>query len=94
MELKEMIRNNSGTVVDVRTPAEFRGGSVYGAVNIPLNEIPLRLDEINEMKLPLILCCASGNRSSQATSYLSRQGIDCYNGGSWIEVNYLTSEKV
>ncbi len=94
MELKEMIRNNSGTVVDVRTPSEFRGGSVYGAVNIPLNEIPLRLDEINEMKSPLILCCASGNRSSQATSYLSRQGIECYNGGSWIEVNYLTSEKV
>ncbi len=94
MELKEIIRNNSSTVVDVRTPAEFRGGSVYGAVNIPLNEIPLRLDEINEMKSPLILCCASGNRSSQATSYLSRQGIECYNGGSWIEVNYLTSEKV
>ncbi|HSP40245.1 MAG TPA: rhodanese-like domain-containing protein [Gillisia sp.] len=94
MDIKEIIKNKLGTVVDVRTPAEFMGGSVYGAVNIPLNEIPLRMDELKELKLPLILCCASGNRSGQAANYLSRQGIDCLNGGSWTEVNYLTSQEV
>lgn len=94
MDIKEIIRNNSGTVVDVRTPAEYRGGSVYGAVNIPLNEIPLRMDELKEMESPLILCCASGNRSGQAANYLNNQGVDSLNGGSWIEVNYLTSEKI
>lgn len=94
MDLKEIIKNNSGTVVDVRTPAEFRGGSVYGAVNIPLNEIPLRMDELRILKSPLILCCASGNRSGQAANYLNKEGVDCLNGGSWIEVNYLTSEEV
>lgn len=94
MDLQEILKENFGTVVDVRTPGEFRGGSVYGAVNIPLNEIPLRMDELKEMKSPLILCCASGNRSSQAANYLSRQGVDCLNGGSWMEVNYLTSEEV
>jgi len=94
MDLQEILKENRGTVVDVRTAGEFRGGSVYGAVNIPLNEIPLRLDELKEMKTPLILCCASGNRSGQAANYLSRQGIDCLNGGSWLEVNYLTSEEV
>jgi len=94
MDLQELLKENSGTVVDVRTPGEFRGGSVVGAVNIPLNEIPLRMDELKEMKSPLILCCASGNRSGQATNYLSRQGVDCINGGSWLEVNYLTSEEV
>jgi len=88
------IKNNQGSIVDVRTTQEFMGGSVSGAVNIPLNEIPHRIDELKEMKAPLILCCASGNRSGQAENFLSRQGIKCLNGGSWLEVNFLTSEKV
>ena len=93
MDTEKIIQKNEGTIVDVRTPGEFRGGSVSGAVNIPLNEIPHKIDELKEMKAPLIFCCASGNRSGQATSYVSRQGIDCLNGGSWLEVNYLTSQK-
>lgn len=93
MNREEIIKNNAGTIVDVRTPGEFSGGSVSGAVNIPLNELPDRLKELKEMKAPLILCCASGMRSGQATDYLSRQGVDCLNGGSWLEVNYLTSQE-
>lgn len=93
MNKQEIIKNNEGTVVDVRTPAEFRAGSVSRAVNIPLNEIPQRLDELKEMEFPLILCCATGNRSGQAENYLSREGVECLNGGSWLDVNYLTSEK-
>lgn len=94
MSREEIIKNNEGTIVDVRTRGEFMGGSVSGAVNIPLNEIPNRMQELTEMKAPLIFCCASGNRSGQAAEYLSHQGIDCLNGGSWLEVNYLTSQKV
>lgn len=94
MNTEEIIRNNEGTIVDVRTPGEFSGGSVSGAANVPLNEVPQRLGELKAMKSPLILCCASGNRSGQATDFLSRQGMDCLNGGSWLEVNFLTSETV
>jgi phage shock protein E len=92
MNTEEIIRNNEGTIVDVRTPVEFSGGSVFGAVNIPLNEIPQRISEIHDLRGPLVLCCASGNRSGQATAYLDQQGIACINGGSWLEVNFLTSE--
>ncbi len=94
MNTEEIIKNNKGTIVDVRTPGEFMGGSVSGAVNIPLNEIPLRINELKEMKTPLVFCCASGNRSEQATDFISRQGIECVNGGSWLEVNYITSQEV
>ncbi|WP_029038472.1 rhodanese-like domain-containing protein [Salinimicrobium xinjiangense] len=94
MDTEKLIKNNEGTIVDVRTRGEFMGGSVAGAVNMPLNEIPLRLDELKEMKTPLIFCCATGNRSGQATHYVSRQGIECVNGGSWLEVNFLTSQEV
>jgi phage shock protein E len=80
--------NTEKTIVDVRTPGEFMGGHVAGSVNIPLQEIVRRLDELKSMKQPIILCCASGGRSGQAEMYLRKQGIECENGGSWMEVNY------
>ncbi len=92
MEIEKLIKENKGTIVDVRTRAEYSGGHVAGSVNIPLNEIPLRMDELEAMNGPLILCCASGMRSGQAASYLDRQGMECLNGGSWLEVNYIQSK--
>ncbi|MGE0637076.1 MAG: rhodanese-like domain-containing protein [Bacteroidia bacterium] len=80
--------NIKQTIVDVRTPGEFMGGNVAGSINIPLQEIQERLDELKSLPQPIILCCASGGRSGQATSFLQRQGIDCVNGGSWMDVNY------
>ena len=75
----------------MRTPREYMGGNVNGSINIPLQEIPNRLDELKSFKQPLVLCCASGGRSTQATNYLSHQGIECLNGGSWFDVNYFQS---
>ena len=92
MEIEKLIKEKKGTIVDVRTRGEFSGGHVAGSENLPLNEIPLRVDELKNMEAPLILCCASGMRSGQAENYLSRQGIECLNGGSWLEVNYFQSK--
>ncbi|MFN8360670.1 MAG: rhodanese-like domain-containing protein [Candidatus Kapaibacterium sp.] len=91
MTLEQIIKEKKGTVVDVRSYGEFMGGNVVGSINIPLQEIPQRVDELKQFTLPLVLCCASGNRSGQAQRYLSQQGIECYNGGSWLDVNYLQS---
>jgi rhodanese-related sulfurtransferase len=79
--------SNKTTIVDVRTPGEFMGGHVAGSINIPLQEIPQRIDEFKSMQQPIILCCASGNRSGQATAFLKSHGIECSNGGSWLDVN-------
>ncbi len=94
MNISELIKANKGTIVDVRSLGEFMGGHVANSKNIPLNEIPDRLDEINALEMPLILCCASGNRSGQATRFLSANGVDCYNGGSWMDVNFYQSQAV
>ncbi len=92
MNIDQIIQENKGTIVDVRTPEEFNGRHVAGAINIPLQEIIQRVEELKNLKTPLILCCASGNRSGQAHRYLSQQGIECYNGGSWLDVNYFKSQ--
>jgi rhodanese-related sulfurtransferase len=80
-----------GTVVDVRTRAEFSGGHVKGSVNIPLQEITSHIEEIKAMEQPIIFCCASGGRSGQATQYFKSLGVNCENGGSWLDVNYHIS---
>ena len=72
-------------VIDVRTPQEFAGGHIGGSINIPLQEISQKVDEIKRMGKPVVLCCASGNRSGQAAVYLNNFGIECVNGGSWKE---------
>lgn len=92
MDLEKIIKENQGTIVDVRTYGEFMGANVAGSINIPLNEIPEKIEEIKKLKSPLILCCASGNRSGQAQHFLSQQGIESYNGGSWLDVNYYKSK--
>ncbi|HVZ97546.1 MAG TPA: rhodanese-like domain-containing protein [Chitinophagaceae bacterium] len=84
---------NDQTIIDVRTSAEFMAGNVRGSINIPLQQIHLKVDEIRKMKQPIILCCASGNRSGQATMFLSSRGISCKNGGSWMDVNYSMQQK-
>ena len=87
MSMNEIINHPSATIVDVRSEGEFAGGNVEGSINIPLNEVPQRVEEFKNMSKPLVLCCLSGGRSGQATQYLAQQGVeDVYNGGGWSQV--------
>ncbi len=76
-------------VVDVRTPMEYSSGHVVGSINIPLNELPNRVNELKGIEDPIVLCCASGMRSGQATQFLAQSGFqNVSNGGSWTDVQY------
>lgn len=77
------------TIVDVRTVAEFTGGNVAGSINIPLQEVVEREAEIMALEQPVMFCCASGGRSGQATQYFKSKGLNCENGGGWMEVNHM-----
>lgn len=84
--------SNNRVIIDVRSEMEFMGGNVAGSINIPLQEVPNRLEEFKAMENP-ILCCASGNRSGQAVQFLKSHGIKCENGGGWMEVNYKMAQQ-
>ena len=97
MNIEDMIKEKRGTILDVRTPEEFQGGHAEGSINIPLQALPNQVDEIKKLQMPLILCCASGNRSRQAHRFLVRHNIECHDAGSWLNVHQLqtqTSEQV
>ena len=73
--------DSGATVVDVRTPDEFRDGAYPGAKNIPLGELGRRLGEIPKDK-PVVLYCASGARSSSAARAMKQAGYtDVINAG-------------
>lgn len=93
MKITELITSGKAEIIDVRSHEEFMGGHAEGSINIPLQQLGDRLDELKAMNKPIVLCCASGNRSGMAESFLSRNGIECYNGGSWLDVNYLHNSK-
>jgi rhodanese-related sulfurtransferase len=88
MSIRDLINDENATIVDVRTPGEYMSGNVAGSINIPLNEVPSRVDEFKGLSRPIIVCCLSGGRSGQAAAFLSANGVDeVYNGGGWMEVN-------
>ena len=65
--------NQPHLLLDVRTPEEFAGGHIAGAVNIPLQTLAQRLGEVPKDQ-PVILYCRSGNRSRQALNLLKQAG--------------------
>ena len=93
MNIEKLIKENQGTIVDVRSEMEFSGGHVKGSLNIPLHELPSRMEVIKALKAPLILCCASGGRSNQAYRYLSQLGISCVDAGPWTNVYHYQTKK-
>lgn len=80
-------------LVDVRTPAEFAGGSVKGAVNIPLHKVQEQLSGFITRK-NIVVFCRSGNRSAQAKNILEQNGFqDVINGGTWQNVNQVVNQE-
>ncbi|MDN5762487.1 MAG: MBL fold metallo-hydrolase [Microlunatus sp.] len=73
-EMKQLVTDGA-VILDVREPAEYAGGHVPGARNLPQAELLTRIDEIPRDR-KLILVCESGNRSQGAARFLARQGYE------------------
>jgi len=86
----ENIDIKEATIIDVRTPGEFMMGNVKGSINIPLDEVSSRVEEFKNIQGNVVLCCASGGRSGQATMFLQQNGLsNVYNGGGWQTIDAL-----
>ena len=71
-------RDGSVTLLDTRTAREYSSGHIEGFVNIPVDELRERLDEIEPGK-PVYVICQSGLRSYIATRILEGYGYEAYN---------------
>lgn len=94
MTLEQLLYNQSGTIIDVRSRDEFQQAHCRGALSVPLDELEYRIHELSAMIQPLILCCASGNRSGIAERRLQALGISCINAGSWMDIQHWQTQDV
>lgn len=66
-------------IVDVRSTSEFAAGHLPGSVNIPLDELPAHLDEL-DASVRVVVVCGSGSRSVRGAKLLLDAGYrDVYN---------------
>ena len=92
-EVEALPRDNSVTLLDVRTVTEFKRGKINGFINIPLDSLRARIDEIPKDK-PVYVHCHSGLRSYIACRILQGNGYDCYNlAGGWRLYESVINEK-
>lgn len=91
-EAKAKIEKDNVQVIDVRTPAEYAGGHVPGAINIPHMSVVARRAELAPDK-ELVFICQVGQRSALACEFAAALGFkELYNveGGTeaWIKAGY------
>ncbi|MCX8017931.1 MAG: rhodanese-like domain-containing protein [Rhodocyclaceae bacterium] len=71
-----LINRQDALIVDVRETAEWSGGHIPGARHIALGHLAKHLSEIEKYKdKPVIVVCASGNRSRAACRTLQKAGF-------------------
>ena len=77
-DLEMLLQDESVTLLDTRTPKEFIQGHIEGFMNIPVDELRERIEEVPVGK-PVYLICQSGLRSYIATRILEGLGYEAYN---------------
>jgi rhodanese-related sulfurtransferase len=72
-----LINHEDAVVVDVRSIAEYKGGHIVNAVNIPLNGLGNNLKQLEKHRnKPIVAVCRSGSRSASACRLLRKQGFE------------------
>lgn len=77
-DLEKLPMDGSVTLLDTRTVGEYRCGHIDGFLNIPVDELRERLDELDKSK-PVYVICQSGLRSYIASRILEGNGFTAYN---------------
>ena len=72
--LIKLLKEGKAQLIDIRFKEEYAAWKVGPAINIPLNELPKRLKELNTDKI-IVTACPHKDRATIAMVYLRSQGI-------------------
>ena len=76
LQATQMINRQDALVLDVREQAEFAASHILNARGLPSSQIEARFGDIEKFKdKPIIVYCASGNRSNAAAAALRKAGF-------------------
>ncbi len=77
-DVKDIPRDGSATLLDIRTDAEYDNGTIDGFQHISLDELRDHLSELDSNK-PVYVTCQIGLRGYLACRILEQNGFECYN---------------
>ncbi len=76
LEATQLINRQDALVVDVREQAEYAQSHILNSRLLPLSQIEARMADIEKFKdKPVIVYCATGNRSNSAAAILRKSGF-------------------
>ncbi len=85
--ITDVVNSTDVVLIDVRVPEQYREGTAYSAVNIPLKELPNRLSELKGKKV--VVFCNKGIQADQAMQILEKNRIEAYDGTTWKNVQAM-----
>ena len=76
LEATQLINRQDALVLDVREQAEFAQSHILNSRGLPLSQLDARIGDVQKFKdKPVIVYCATGNRSSAAVETLKKHGF-------------------
>ena len=69
-----LLEEEEAQLIDIRFPEEYAAWKVGPSINIPLNELPHRLREVDKTKT-VVMACPHKDRAILAMVYLRSKGI-------------------
>jgi len=92
-EMLNLVEEGKAQVIDIRFPEEVKTWSLGFAKNIPLNELPNRLDELDKSKI-IITACPHNDRANIARVFLMLKGYNAryLSDGFLTTVDYLRGD--
>lgn len=76
LEATQMINRQDALLLDVREQAEYAQAHILNARGLPLSQLEARIGDIEKFKdKPLIVYCATDNRSGAAAATLKKRGF-------------------
>lgn len=93
VEMLNMLEDGTAVLIDIRFKKEFEAWNLPFSKNIPLNELPNRLNELPKDKL-IITACPHNDRANIARMYLTMKGYNAryLNDGLLKVVDYLRGD--
>ena len=93
-DIPSLCERKDVVLLDTRTPLEYMHGHADGFINIPLDDLRVRINELDKSK-KIYVMCQSGLRSYLATRILMQHGFDAYNfAGGFRLYSSIKNEKL
>jgi thioredoxin 1/putative thioredoxin len=73
-EVAQLQKQGQVALVDTRAPEVFRRSHIAGAINVPLDELATRIDELSSLRAAPVLYCRTGNDTKALAAQLAQQG--------------------